>query len=309
MRTREVTGSEAEAVCGFRITLKLRDFWVTNISAILKVTNIFYFSRRRKALSMKKSIGIIAALLLVFGTGSLNSEAAAGQEEEIPKATPSDVEADRIQTEEKEEAGGDGMPEMTNLQIPQKLAVVLDPWEMDRKGQIYSEQYTIQNAGNTSGILMLSFACRPGEGEDVSVMAQSEGIHDGEDKSLCIKIVFGNGEELYLSKESTEYRTRLEAGEALTIRFEGELNENASGHWKAGDVSIEGIYSWDTLEKLPAGPNIQESDAVLPDADREEKESAAVNKTPLSGSDAEAEIEEMKEINGKSDAEDNTTDN
>lgn len=34
---------------------------------------------------------------------------------------------------------------LKNLQIPQKLDVVIDPWEMDQKGQVYSEQYNISN--------------------------------------------------------------------------------------------------------------------------------------------------------------------
>ncbi len=254
---------------------------------------------------MKKSIGIIAALLLGVSTGSLNIFAAAGQEEAIPKATPSNAGQEQKQTDEKEEAAGSEISQITNLQIPQRLAVVLDPWELDGKGQIYSEEYTIQNAGDTSGILTLSFVCTPGEHSGVSVAANREGIHDEEQKCLFIKIVFGNGEELCLSEEGTKYRIGLEAGEALTIRFEGELNENASGQWKAGDVSIEGIYSWDAAKKLSEDTNPQERSIALPDDEADSKEAAKSNEPK----EREKGPDSLEEMNGESGIKEKKTDN
>ena len=45
---------------------------------------------------------------------------------------------------------------LKQLWIPQKLGVVIDPWEMDGKGQIYSEEFMIRNTGDNPGVLTLS---------------------------------------------------------------------------------------------------------------------------------------------------------
>lgn len=205
---------------------------------------------------MKRGVAVIAACLIGLGAGSLNTGAADVQEERMPKATPSNLEK-QAETGDKEPVKG-RVSEITNLQIPQRLAVVLDPWEMDGKGQIYSEEYVIQNMGKMPGTLTLSFVCRLGEGSGVSVKSEREELHDDDNKSLYIKIVFGNGDEVCLSEESTEYKTKLEEGEELTIRFEGELNENASESWADGDVSINGIYFWNREEAQPK-MNFQEN--------------------------------------------------
>ena len=70
---------------------------------------------------------------------------------------------------------------LNHLQIPQKLGVVIDPWEMDGKEQIYSEEYVIRNDGEMPGVLMLSnLACRPQEQSGVIVTANPAGLHEGD---------------------------------------------------------------------------------------------------------------------------------
>lgn len=74
---------------------------------------------------------------------------------------------------------------LKNLQILQKLNVVIVPWEMDQKGQVYSEQYIISNTGDVLGILTLSnLACRPREQSGVIVRTDKAGLHDSGDKSI-----------------------------------------------------------------------------------------------------------------------------
>ena len=83
------------------------------------------------------------------------------------------IEAAEKKSDDKEKESEDknpendsdaGMSEVENLQIPQKLEIVIDPWEMDGKSQIYSEQYTIRNTGEAAGVLTLSqLICRPQE--------------------------------------------------------------------------------------------------------------------------------------------------
>ena len=261
---------------------------------------------------MKRGIAVIAACLIGIGAGSLSAGAADGQEERMPKATPSNLEK-QAEAGDKESVRG-GESERANLQRPQRLAVVLDPWEMDGKGQIYSEEYVIQNMGKMPGILTLSFACKPGESGNTFIKTESEGLHDDENKSLYIKIILGNGEELCLSEEGAEYQTELGAGEELSICFDGELNENASEPWENGDIEIEGIYSWDEVEKISAGGNPQEEDSVLPDHDVKEQDvSPVVNGDQLPNEVTEAEkIQEKNKEDGNSGeaaAEEKETDN
>lgn len=139
---------------------------------------------------------------------------------------------------------------LKNLQIPQKLDVVIDPWEMDQKGQVYSEQYIISNTGNTPGILTLSnLACRPREQSGVVVRTDKAGLHDSGDKSIYMEMLFGNGEQVVFSQESSQYQTELKPGEELSICFAGEVNENAFGKWENNDVTVSVVYSWEMEEE------------------------------------------------------------
>jgi hypothetical protein len=144
-----------------------------------------------------------------------------------------------------EEIPESGNARTVSLQIPQKLQIVIDPFEMDGKGQIYSEQYMVRNMGETAGTLTLAFVCRLGGDGVQEVWQERDGIHDGQSKSLYVEIVFGEMERLVLSADSSEYSAQLEPGEEMTMYFTGEVNENASEQWEDGDIVIDGIYIWD----------------------------------------------------------------
>ncbi len=131
------------------------------------------------------------------------------------------------------------------LEMPQKLEVIIDPWEVDGKGQVHSEQYVIQNTGENAGVLTLSgLTCRPREGSNVSVRTDRDGLHDDERKSVYMEMVFGTGERIVLSEEGVEYNTELKPGEEVTLEFTGEVNEHASGNWDNRDVAVDVVYSW-----------------------------------------------------------------
>lgn len=148
---------------------------------------------------------------------------------------------------------------LKNLQIPQKLNVVIDPWEMDQKGQVYSEQYIISNTGDVPGILTLSnLACRPREQSGVIVRTDKAGLHDSGDKSIYIEMLFGNGEQIVFSQESSQYQTELKPGEELSICFAGEVNENAFGKWENNDVTVSVVYSWEMEEERKG--SVEETD-------------------------------------------------
>lgn len=139
---------------------------------------------------------------------------------------------------------------MLSLQIPQKMEVIIDPWELDGKGQIYSEKYMIQNTGSATGTLILSFVCRTQENSGVTFRQEKKGLHDDEKKNVYMELVLGDENKIILSQEESEYKVELKAGEELSVSFTGEVNENVSEQWKDGSIVIEGSYLWDAEEEL-----------------------------------------------------------
>lgn len=154
---------------------------------------------------------------------------------------------------------------LRQLQIPQKLEVVIDPWEMDGKGQIYSEEYMIRNDGETPGTLTLSnLACKVSEQSGAVVTANRAGIHDNSEKSIYMQMVFGNGDRVELSEDRSTYQVELQPGEELSICFEGEVNEYASESWQDGDVAVTVVYSWSAK---PATDDTEEKEETDQDVD------------------------------------------
>lgn len=197
-----------------------------------------------------------------------------------------------------ENATREDVPEsgLCSLQIPQKMEVVIDPWEIDGKGQIYSEQYTIQNMGDETGVLTLSFQCRKGEGSTAILRTDKAGLHDDENKSIYIEMIFGGTEGKVLGEEGLEYQAELEPGEALGVSFAGEVNENASESWGNGDVEIEGIYFWKVAEDADTDTETEADvdgtedllDSETDDADGIGGEPAAGGNDPLENAGADS---------------------
>lgn len=186
---------------------------------------------------------------------------------------------------------------LKNLQIPQKLNVVIDPWEMDQREQVYSEQYVICNTGDTPGILTLSnLTCKPREKSGVIVRTDKEGLHDSGDKSIYMEMMFGNGERIIFSQESSQYQTELKPSEELSICFAGEVNENAFGKWENDDISISVVYSWETLDEMqdPAvEKNVQNDEEEIKEKTQlNESEEESENRTQDDGS-----LEEKSDLN------------
>ncbi len=233
---------------------------------------------------MKKYMAVLAALVIGLSSSSLEMTAMAAQMEDDPGSSISDVKEEEPDANEKEAADGESeMSELTSLQIPQKLGVVLDPWELDGKTQIYSEEYTIQNAGEAPGTLVLSFACKPQENSGVTVRAENEGLHDDESKSLYMKMVFGNGDELILSEEVSEYEIEMVPGEELSVCFQGELNENAADPWKNGDIEVEGVYSWKTEGEASVEEKADAADDPLEEGKEKVQKDGVEKQEPVEG--------------------------
>ncbi len=163
-----------------------------------------------------------------------------GMEEESGAEEETEADAKAGRTEEEQASS-----EMKDLLIPQKLNIVIDPWEQDGKEQIYSPQYTIKNAGECAGTLtFLNLTCRPREMSGVEVKTDRNGLHEGGKKSVYLELLFGNGDRIVLSEAGAEYKAELKPGEELTFCFSGAVNEYAESEWENEDISIDVMYSW-----------------------------------------------------------------
>lgn len=220
--------------------------------------------KKRTAVIAALSIGI-AACLQGYGSAGLavmagETESISGDMEEsvLPEGEKSAV-PDAVLSEDENAAPPEASPTEaeekedtpSRLQMPQKLSIVVDPWEMDGRGQVYSEEYVIKNTGETAGTLTLSgLKCTPRKNSGVKVRENKRGLRDGKEKNLYMEIAFGEEDTVVLTREGAEYQTGLEPGEELTLCFKGELNENASKSWKDGDVTVTVVYDWKPAEDV-----------------------------------------------------------
>lgn len=215
----------------------------------------------------------------------------------------------------KERSLDKGSTELRQLQVPEKLEVVVDPWEMDGKDQIYSKPYVIRNMGETPGTLTLSgLSCVPRENSGVQVRSERMGLHEGKEKAVYMQITIGDGKEIVLSEESEVYQIRLQPGEELSLYITGEVNENALEEWKDSDLTVHVAYLWeaeDTVveeertkeetegsEKEPVvGRQKEKLEEYERDTESEiEIESEDIEQTEEAGNKAEIDESESEEI-------------
>lgn len=181
--------------------------------------------------------------------------------------------------------------EMKDLQIPQKLDVVIDPWGMDGKEQIYSEEYSIKNTGEMAGILTLSrLTCKPQEKSSTVVKMDKKGLHDNGEKAVYMEMIFENDDRVILSEVDAEYQVNLEPGEELNFRFAGEVNEYAEDKWTNEDIKVDIVYSWSVETKTHDmdGENVDEINASDDSANVNEsttKDAADLNRDTVEDTD------------------------
>lgn len=142
-----------------------------------------------------------------------------------------------------------GNGQITDLQIPEKIAVVVDPWEIMGESQIHSEQYIISNEGISAvRLTFYNLACIPQGTQGGIVKTERDGIHEGSSKAIYMEMVFGNGDSVLFTEEgSSRYEIELASGEELSFWITGEVNENAAEPWRDGDFQVMISYQWDNL--------------------------------------------------------------
>lgn len=154
------------------------------------------------------------------------------------------------------------------LQIPEKLNIVLDPWEIDENGQIYSEPFTVKNTGDNPGVLVLSFTCKVDD--KITFRKTLEGLHNSSKKLIYMTMTIGDSEKIVFTREVFPCQVKLLPGEELSLRFEGEINENAKELWKKGDIEIQGMYTWEEESSFETEKEINEENRLPKNKPKEE---------------------------------------
>lgn len=174
--------------------------------------------------------------------------------------------------------GGD--LEFIMLCIPQKVEIVIDPWEIDKRGQIYSEHYTVRNVGETAGILTFVNYMEPSMGQDEVVITTDQGnLHQGQEKTIYLEMALENGDKAVFTQEGSAYTVRLEPDEEFAFWFIGEVNENASCQWGNQDVLVWMDYIWDMEDKTDIEAEAKEISE--PSGEEREQESERINEDNL----------------------------
>lgn len=170
------------------------------------------------------------------------------EDTEPESPTERDDNSDGISEEDDVETADEGKPSWQNeesattrLEVPQKFDIVLDPWEMDGRGQIYSEEYTIKNTGEKKGTLKLTGIAN---GDDVDIRSDDNNINNGDGRNIFIEMVVNGESRIALLPEGADYETMLEAGESVTLTFTGKMNVNARDGWRNNNVKLMVIYDW-----------------------------------------------------------------
>ncbi len=197
------------------------------------------------------------------------------------------------------EAAKYGKEENDPLLVPSEIHVVIDPWEIDGKGQLYSERYVIQNNGTETGTLLLSHPMCFSNGEDEAIVkTDREEIHSGQEKSVCVEMVFENEDRMFfgredLSQDNIVYEIKLEPKEKLVFWFEGEVNEYAAQPWQDGDITVALDYSWkEGVEEVPGEISAEGEDVAAGQEKAGEGELAGdAGEAGANGGDALTEIE------------------
>lgn len=132
------------------------------------------------------------------------------------------------------------------LILPTRLDFVIDPWEISGPGQLYSSVFMVQNVGDTPGWLNIEeIKLECGEDTGVVILTEVTGIRDNTEKNIYMEMHCNDGNVLIMSEEGQAHRVWLEPGEKFEFEFKGSVNQQSELEWKAKDVSVHMVYSWE----------------------------------------------------------------
>lgn len=139
--------------------------------------------------------------------------------------------------------------QMTIVQVPQNLNFYLDPNNEKGHGQVYSNQYKIQNSGKEAVTFNMELSLSMLDPEAGIVFCPEEWSEEPEDRSIYMYALF-EGKEIdnkyilsdpeAVCKESVVLEPGGKEGDTLYISFGGMLSQTES--WKSGELAVNALY-------------------------------------------------------------------
>ena len=169
--------------------------------------------------------------------------------------------------------------DLLDVVLPISVTIRIDPYELNGRGQIFSDKYKIQNMGSTDVLLTftdmkVTFA----NNQDFEALAQpvdKEGKSDL--KAIYLVMDFDRDDipPVVLTDEKLEGHVSIPMPAAkkgtadtssFSISFSGNVNESPAKSWCNGDISITLHYILEVLpapQTTPAGAEFELEEPVL----------------------------------------------
>lgn len=139
--------------------------------------------------------------------------------------------------------------QVTAVQVPQNLNFYLDPDNEKGRGQIYSNQYKVQNSGKEAVTFYMELSLSALDTETGIIFSPEEWDEAPEDRCIYMYVLFEGKEtedNYILTNPEEECKERVvlepagEEGDTLYISFGGVLS--GSEGWKSGELAINALY-------------------------------------------------------------------
>lgn len=147
-------------------------------------------------------------------------------------------------------AEGKAERQVTAVELPQNLNFYLDPDNEKGRGQIYSDQYRVRNAGEEAVTFTIDLSLSLLDDEAAIMFCPEEWSEESENRSVYMYVLF-EGEQIedkYIltdleadCKESVVLAPAGEEGDTVYISFGGMLSR--SGDWKSGELAVNALYN------------------------------------------------------------------
>jgi hypothetical protein len=164
--------------------------------------------------------------------------------------------------DEKESSMPDDDSDVVNLIIPATVSIIIDPFEINGRGQVFSDTYKIQNLGHTDVVMTFTdMRCTFANEADFEPMARPFEEYGGSSrKSMYLLLDFGREDispvVLTDSNHISEVSIPLSGANAdtassISLSFSGYVGQNLNTHWHDGDVKISLGYRIEILGQEP----------------------------------------------------------
>jgi hypothetical protein len=163
--------------------------------------------------------------------------------------------------------------------IPATVTIVIDPFEIDGRGQVFSEDYAIRNDGESDVLLTFTdMRCVFANDEDFEALARPFNEAGASDrKSIHLMLNLGREDlpPVVLTDPGRETGTEISAplraarneadgaASSLTLSFSGSVNHNPAKAWRDGDIKVYLSYRLDPVllesgEESPEAPDSEQ---------------------------------------------------